>query len=59
MGSFFAAIYARRPRALCGAAVFVLVFDFFYFEELTQEKTKDFRAFNDNNFHEKDPLNLN
>ncbi len=42
-----------------GPLFFDLIFDFFNFEELTQEKTKDFRAFNDNNFHEKDPLNLN
>ena len=45
-------------RYSAGSLFFVLVFDFFYFEELAQEK-KDFRAFNDNNFHEKDPLNLN
>ena len=46
-------------RYSAGPLFFVLFFDFFYFEELTQKKTKDFRAFNDNNFHEKDPLNLN
>jgi hypothetical protein len=48
-----------HARYSAGPLFFVLVFDFFYFEELAQEKTKDFRAFNDNNFHEKDPLNLN
>ena len=46
------------PRGIVRGRCFLL-FDLFNFEELTQEKTKDFRAFNDDNFHEKDPLNLN